>query len=205
MFRRQRSPVVKRVFLTCILCLGLAGLCLTLIPVTSRLAEPFLCQGIVERETRLPGLNFRCVASSNGQITPVATAQVVLAAVPLLAALLFLPVYTALVAADRRARSARRSMTADLAVAVRARAEILRVARKGSLRYRALFNTVELQLVLWVHPPEGRPYEARVTWMVEDESLTRLIVGAVLPVRINPRRPEYVYPDQAWAHYAWWS
>lgn len=197
--------MARRLFITTLLGFVLGTLGLVLVPYAARLAEPLLCAGTLEPTTRHDGLQFRCIAAGDGRITPVAADRVVLTTVPLLAAILFLPVHAALAAAERRAAAARGAMSADLAVAVRARAEILRVGRQNSLRRQALLRAAQLSLVLWVQPPEGRPYEARVSWLVEDESLTRLTVGTIVPVRVNPRRPERVYPDQPWAHYAWWS
>ncbi len=197
--------MARRILISTLLGFVLGTIALVLVPYAARLAEPLLCAGTLEPHTRQDGLQFRCVAASDGRITPVATERVVLSTVPLLAAILFLPVHAALAAAERRAAAAMGAMSADLAVAVRARAEILRVGRQSSLRRQALLRAAELRLVLWVQPPEGRPYEARVAWLVEDASLARLTVGTILPVRVNPRRPEHVYPDQPWAHYAWWS
>jgi hypothetical protein len=197
--------MVKRLFITVILAFILGTIGLVLAPITGRLAGPFVCNGLLEPETRLNGLQYRCIEARDGRITPIGAERVVLYTVPLLAVMLFVPVHAALVEAERRAANAKGAMSADLAVAVRARAEILRIARQSSITRQALIRAAELQLVLWVQPPEGRPYEAKVAWLVEDESLTRLTVGAVLPVKVNPRRPEKVYPDQPWAHFAWWN
>ncbi|HMQ31012.1 MAG TPA: hypothetical protein PKD53_09800 [Chloroflexaceae bacterium] len=197
--------MVKRLFLTVTLAFVLGTIGLALVPHLARIAGPLLCAGTLEPETRQNGLRYRCVEAADGRVSPVATDSVVLATVPMLAAILLLPVHGALVAAERRARAAQGAMRDDLAVAVRARAEILRVGRRNSLSRQALVRAAELSLVLWVQPPEGRPYEARVAWLVDDESVGRLSVGTVLAVKVNPRRPEHVYPDQPWAHYAWWS
>jgi hypothetical protein len=197
--------MLKRALLTLALSLVLGTFALVLIPYAGRLAEPLLCAGTLEPETRHQGLRYRCIEAADGRITTVASDRVLALTIPILATLLLAPIYAALVANERRAAAARGVMRDDLEVAVRARAEILRVGHQGSLRRQALFRVAELHLVLWVQPPTGRPYEAQVSWLVEDESLGRLSVGAVLPVRINPRRPEHVYPDQSWAHYAWWS
>lgn len=197
--------MVKRAILSVAISLVLGVIGLVLIPYAARLAEPLLCAGTIEPDRRHQGLRYRCVDAAEGRITMVPTARVMALSIPILAAMLLAPTYAALAAAERRAARARSLMQTDLEVAVRARAEILRIGRQSSLRRQALLSAAELQLILWVQPPQGRPYEAKVAWLVEDESLARLTVGAVLPVRINPRRPEHVYPDQPWAHYAWWS
>lgn len=197
--------MVRRLLLTITLGFALSTAGLVLVPHLGRLAGPLLCAGSLEPETRQSGLRYRCVAAADGRVTPVPTDSVVLATVPMLVLALLVPIHAALAAAERRARAAKGAMREDLAVAVRARAEILRVGRRSSLNRQSLMRAAELSLVLWVQPPHGRPYEARVAWLVDDESVGRLNVGMVLAVRINPRRPEHVYPDQPWAHYAWWS
>ena len=197
--------MLKRTLLSVAISLVLGSIGLVLIPYTARLAEPLLCVGTLEPDTRHQGLRYRCIGAADGRITSVTTTRVLALSIPMLAAMLLAPTYAVLAATERRAARARSVMQTDLKVAVRARAEILRIGHQSSLRRQALLSAAELHLILWVHPPEGRPYEAKVAWLVEDESLGRLTVGAVLPVRINPRRPEHVYPDQPWAHYAWWS
>ncbi|NTU83008.1 MAG: hypothetical protein HGA45_27180 [Chloroflexales bacterium] len=197
--------MLKRLLISITLGVIVGTLGLVLVPYTGRLAEPFLCTGTLEPETRFTGLRFRCIEAADGRLSPVPAAGVFLYSVPLLSLMLMLLIYAALTEAERRARSARVIISADLAVAVAARAEILRVDRGRAFRQQAFARAARLTLVLWVHPPSGRPYEAKVCWLVEGESLARLTVGAVVPVRINPRRPEHVYPDQPWAHYAWWQ
>ncbi len=105
---------------------------------------------------------------------------------------------------DRRAQRARGTMAEDLAASVIAHAEILRILHQSAFGRPGLLRAAELTMILWVHPPNDRPYEAEVAWLVDDESLSRMTVGAVVAVRINPHRPQHVYPAQPWAHYAWW-
>jgi hypothetical protein len=197
--------MVKRLLLSMTLGVILASLGLVLVPYTGRLAEPFMCAGTLEPDPRFAGLRFRCIEAADGRVTPVPAASVFLYSMPLLASLLTLSIYTALTQAERRTCTARGAMSADLAVAVAARAEILRVDHGRAFYQQAFAGAARLTLVLWVLPPSGRPYEAKVSWLVEDASLPRLTVGSVVSVRINPRRPEHVYPDQPWAHYALWQ
>jgi hypothetical protein len=197
--------IVKRCFISLGLAFVLATVGLVLVPSLGRIAQPFLCAGTLEPETRLRGMQFRCVAAADGRITSVPTDYVIRYTLPLLTFVLLLPVSTLLAERERRARIARGTMRDDLASAVTARAEILRVVHQSAFGRPALLHAAELTLILWVQPPNGRPYEARVAWLVDDESLSRLMVGSVIQVRVNPRRPEHVYPDQPWAHYAWWQ
>ena len=196
--------MVKRLFISLIFGFVIGTMGLILFPYAGRLAEPFLCKGTLQPETRQSGLRFRCIEAADGRVIPVPADRVVLYTVPMLALMLLFPVHAALAEAERRARSAKGTMKADLAVAVRARAEILRISRRVSFNRQTLMRAAELQLILWVQPPAGRPYEAKVAWLVEDESLTRLTDGSIVSVRVNPRRPQHIYPDQPWAHYAWW-
>ncbi|PDW04405.1 hypothetical protein [Candidatus Viridilinea mediisalina] len=196
--------IVKRCIFSLVLAFMLGTLGLVLVPALGRVAQPFLCAGVLEPETRLRGLQFRCVAAADGRITPVPSELVIIYAVPILTLILFVPVYRVLVSRDRHAQLARGTMAEDLAAAVTAHAEILRILHQSAFGRPGLLRSAELTMILWVHPPNGRPYEAQVAWLVDDESLSRMTVGSVVPVRINPRRPEHVYPAQSWAHYAWW-
>jgi hypothetical protein len=183
--------------------LGTTGL--VLLPDLGRLAGPLLCAGTLEPEARGSGLRFRCVQAEDGAIVPMATERVVLYTVPILACLLLLPASAMVARVERKASTAQGEMRHDLQAAVTARAEVLRITRSANLKRQILMRAAELRLVLWVQPPNGRPYEAVVAWLVEEESVRLLSVGAVLPVRVNPERPQRVYPAQPWAHFNWWS
>lgn len=193
-----------RALYSLVLSLALAAVALVLVPDLGRVAGPLVCSGSLAHEFRAAGLRYHCVAP-DGRVSDVSSDRVILRGVPLLAAALVVPVYLLLSRAARRARAAQGNMHNDLASAITARAEILRIARSGNLKRQLLVRAAELRLVLWVHPPNGRPYEATVSWLVEEHSLGRLSIGSVISVQINPRRPECVYPAQPWAHYAWWS
>lgn len=194
-----------RALFSLILGLALAAVGILLLPDLGRAAGPLICDGALEPEFRASGLRYHCVAAADGRVIQVPTQGVIVRAVPIVAAALLLPLNLLLGRAARRAREAQGTMHNDLAEAITARAEILRIARSGNLKRQILVRAAELRLVLWVHPPNGRPYEATVSWLVEEHCLGRLSIGAVVPVQINPRRPEHVYPAQPWAHYAWWS
>lgn len=197
--------MVARACFSVVLGFVLSAVGILLLPDLGRVAGPFVCDGTLAPERRLSGLHYHCVAATDGRVRPVDTDTVILVSLPILTAFLTVPANVLLARGARRAAAAQGTMRADLASAITARAEILRIARHGTIKRQALMRAAELRLVLWVHPPNGRPYEATVFWLVEDHSLCRLSVGAVVPVQINPRRPEHVYPAQPWAHYAWWA
>lgn len=196
--------MVARACFSVVLGFALSAVGILFLPDLGRLAGPFVCDGTLAPERRLSGLHYHCVAAADGQVRPVDTDEVIVRSLPILTVLLLVPIYLMLERGARRAAVARGTMQADLASAIMARAEILRISYHGSVKRQVLIRAAELRLVLWVHPPNGRPYEATVSWVVEGHSLSRYNVGAVVPVQINPRRPEHVYPAQPWAHYAWW-
>lgn len=175
---------------------------LVILPDLGRLAGPLICAGTLEPEERRSGLRYRCIAAGDGRIEPVPTDRVVLATLPVLAALLLVPVSVLVARYEQRARRAAHEIQADLSRAVVARAEVLEVARHGNLKRQILMRVAELQLLLWVQPPNGRPYEARVAWLVEEANMRELRPGAVIPVRLNPDRPARIYPAAPWAYVA---
>jgi hypothetical protein len=183
--------------------LGTAGLAIA--PDLGRMVGPMLCDGAFEPETRRWGLHYRCVDAVDGSVLRVEPERVMLLSVPLLALLLLLPVSALITQVERTSNAAQGAISGDLATAVAARAEILRIARHGNFKRQLLMRVAELRLVLWVQPPQGRPYEAEVAWLVEEECVRQLRVGAFVPVRVNPMRPQRVYPAQPWAHYAPWE
>lgn len=196
--------MIGRCFLAIVLSFVLSTLGLTLFPDLGRVAGPFVCAGVLEPGPRPQGLHYRCITGEN-QIVTLAPDQVAFRAIPLLAGALILPIYELLRRREAEVRRAQQAAEADLAAAVPARAEVLRIFQHGNLKRQILLRAAELSLVLWVQPPNGRPYEAQVSWIVEEDGLGLMRIGAVVPVRINPLRPHNVYPAQPWAHYAWWN
>lgn len=194
--------MLARLFFSLVIGFVLSALGIILLPGLGRVAEPLLCAGRLEPELRLFHLGYRCVTAAGAH--PVSANSVILSSLPILIGVLLPPLYLLLGVGARRAREAQGGVERDLAGAADASAEVLQVARRGSLKRQILLRAAELRLVLWVHPPGGRPYEATVAWLVEEEGLPRLRAGAVLPVRVNPQRPERVYPAEPWAHFAWW-
>ncbi|MCS6879850.1 MAG: hypothetical protein RMK84_12610 [Oscillochloridaceae bacterium] len=196
--------MVGRCFLTLVLGFALSTIILTLLPDLGRIAGPFVCEGTLEPGPRSHGLHYRCI-TAEGQAFTVAPDQVAFRAIPLIAVVLMIPIYAFVRQREVEALRAQQAAEADLAKAVPARAEVLRIVHSGNLKRQLLLRAAELNLVLWVQPPNGRPYEAQVDWIVEEDGLGWMRIGAVVPVRINPLRPQKVYPAQPWAHYAWWS
>lgn len=197
--------MISRVFICLVLGFVLGSIGIVIFPDVGRVAGPFVCEGTLEPATRPHGLQYRCIAAADGRVLAVPTDQVVFHTISTLAAGLLVPVCYILHGFDQRVRRRQHTIQSDLEAAVAARAEVLRIAQHGNLKRQILMRAAELKLVLWVQPPNGRPYEAIVAWLVEEDGVGQLRVGAVLPVRINLERPQSVYPAQPWAHYAWWQ
>ncbi|MBP1465563.1 hypothetical protein EYB53_007580 [Candidatus Chloroploca sp. M-50] len=196
--------LIKRTLVSLMLAFVVSLVGLVVMPVSARLAEPLLCQGRLEPETGFLSLRFRCILPTDGRIEPLATGLVMQYTVPIVSFGVAPLIWFALAGRAQRAEKARTTMQADLSHAIVAPAEILRVERQDAINHQMLFHAAELTLVLWVRPPNRRPYEARVAWVVNDANVYHLRAGTELTVRINPERPEHVYPDQPWARYAWW-
>jgi hypothetical protein len=195
--------MITRLFFSLVLSFVLSSTGILLLPNLGRVAQPLLCEGPLEPRLQPFNLSYRCTgAGGEAQLIP--AGQVIRASLPLLILILLPPTYLLLGLGARRAGEARDNAERDLAAAVGAQAEVLQVARHGNLKRQILMRAAELRLVLWVQPPQGRPYEATVAWLVEDDKLSLVHVGAVLPVQINPLQPQRIYPAQPWAHYAWW-
>ena len=58
---------------------------------------------------------------------------------------------------------------------------------------------VELQLE--VHMPGTAPYQAKTTWLVDQEALASVEEGKEVSVKVDPEGPQYVYPSGGWAKY----
>lgn len=49
----------------------------------------------------------------------------------------------------------------------------------------------------------GKAYKARSPWVIEPEHLGQIRVGESIPVKIDSKKQNIVFPDVAWAHYDW--
>jgi|GEM_PF-651795 len=181
--------------------LGTTGLVVA--PDLGRIAGPTLCAGELVPERGRGALRFGCVGR-DGRITPLAPDEVILHTVAICAAAALVPVSLLLRRREARERHWQGMVRADLAAALPARAQVLRVGAAGSLKRQILMRAAELHLTLWVTPAHGRPYEAAVTWFVEQEAIERLAVGGHLAVRVNPAHPERIYPAEPWAQLLAW-
>jgi hypothetical protein len=56
---------------------------------------------------------------------------------------------------------------------------------------------VEMQLE--VHMPGTPAYQAKTTWLVEQDSLAAVQEGKEIALKVDPLGPKYVYPNGTWA------
>jgi hypothetical protein len=82
--------------------------------------------------------------------------------------------------------------------AVWARAIVLE-AKSGPVALSGLART---DLTLRVHLPGSEPYEATTQWIVEQDALQYVATEQELPVKVDPKSPQYVYPNSSWAKFA---
>ena len=61
------------------------------------------------------------------------------------------------------------------------------------------FGVVRVEMQLEVHLPGSPVYPAKVTWLVDKESLAFVEVGKELSLKVDPLGPQYIYPNGAWA------
>jgi hypothetical protein len=175
---------------------------LVFMPDLARVIGPIVCVGDLQPDRSDGVLAFRC-RTVNGDEQRLHLGQMLPYAIISTSLLLVPSVHAALKRFERRRVIIQQAMERDLATSVPVRAELLKVTMVGSYKRAILMRAVEVELTLWVYPPANRPYEARVIWLVEEAGLTHLRRGAMLNVRINPLRPQRVYPAEEWASYLW--
>ncbi|WP_322814063.1 hypothetical protein [Chloroflexus sp.] len=175
---------------------------LVFMPDLARVIGPLVCTGNLEPDRSEGVLHFRC-RTINGDEQRIKLGHMLPYAIISTSLLLIPPVHSAIRRFEQRRAVIQQAIERDLATALPARAEVLRVAIVGSYKRAILVRAVEVELTLWVYPPANRPYEARVIWLVEEASLSHLRRGTMLNTRINPLRPQRVYPAEEWASYIW--
>lgn len=175
---------------------------LVFMPDLARVIGPFICVGELQPDRSEGVLHFRC-RTVNGDEQRLDLKQMLPYAIISTSLLLIPPVHTAVRRFERRYSAIRQAIDRDLATSVPVRAELLKVEMVGSYKRAILMRAVEVELTLWVYPPAQRPYEARAYWLVEETGLPNLRRGAMLNARINPLRPQRVYPAEPWATYLW--
>ena len=63
------------------------------------------------------------------------------------------------------------------------------------------FRMARVEMQLEVHMPGTEAYQAKTTWLVEEDSLASVEQGKEISLKVDPLGPQYVYPSGAWAKY----
>ena len=61
------------------------------------------------------------------------------------------------------------------------------------------FRMARVEMELEVHMPGSPAYQARVTWLVEQDSLAAIQAGKEISLKVDPLGPQHVYPNGTWA------
>jgi hypothetical protein len=61
------------------------------------------------------------------------------------------------------------------------------------------FGVSKVEMELEVHLPGNPVYPAKVTWLVDKDSLGFVEVGKELALKVDPQGPEHIYPNGSWA------
>jgi hypothetical protein len=63
------------------------------------------------------------------------------------------------------------------------------------------FRMARVEMQLEVHMPGTPAYQAKTTWLVEQEALESVEEGKEISLKVDPLGQQYVYPNGAWAKY----
>ena len=61
------------------------------------------------------------------------------------------------------------------------------------------FGVSKVEMDLQVHLPGTPPYPAKVTWLVDRDSLGFVEKGKELALKVDPLGPDHIYPNGSWA------
>jgi hypothetical protein len=63
------------------------------------------------------------------------------------------------------------------------------------------FKMARVEMELEIHMPGTPVYQAKTTWLVEEDSLASVAQGKEIGLKVDPQGPKYVYPGGTWAKY----
>ena len=63
------------------------------------------------------------------------------------------------------------------------------------------FRMARVEMLLEVHMPGTEAYQAKTTWLVEQDSLASVETGKEIGLKVDPLGPQHVYPNGTWAKY----
>jgi hypothetical protein len=62
-----------------------------------------------------------------------------------------------------------------------------------------LVNQARVELTIEVHLPGTPAYQAKTTWLVDQDALGYVEAGKDVNLKVDPQGPEYVFPNGPWA------
>ena len=61
------------------------------------------------------------------------------------------------------------------------------------------FRMARVEMQLEVHMPGTPAYQAKTTWLVEQDALASVEEGKEIALKVDPLGPQHVYPNGTWA------
>ena len=61
------------------------------------------------------------------------------------------------------------------------------------------FRMARVEMQLEVHMPGSPAYQAKVTWLVEQDALPSVEEGKEIALKVDPQGPQHVFPNGTWA------
>jgi hypothetical protein len=95
----------------------------------------------------------------------------------------------------RKSKTAKEEPSTRQERAVWAWAKILS-SSQGTLN---TLRMARVEMELEVHMPGTPAYEAKTTWLVEQDSLEAVQAGKEISLKVDPLGPQHVYPNGTWA------
>ena len=95
----------------------------------------------------------------------------------------------------RKSKTAKDDPTTRQERAVWAWAKILS-SSQGAIN---TFRMARVEMTLEIHMPGSPAYQAKVTWLVEQDALASIEEGKEVALKVDPQGPQFVYPNGTWA------
>ena len=96
---------------------------------------------------------------------------------------------------SRKSKTAKDDPTTRQERAVWAWAKILS-SSQGAVN---TFRMARVEMELEVHMPGTPAYQAKASWLVEQDALAAMEEGKEIALKVDPLGPQHVYPNGTWA------
>ena len=96
---------------------------------------------------------------------------------------------------SRKSKTAKDDPTTRQERAVWAWAKILS-SSQGAVN---TFRMARVEMELEIHMPGSPAYQAKATWLVEQDALAAMEEGKEIALKVDPLGPQHVYPNGTWA------